>query len=195
MRTGRDLTLIQVSKCDPRLFQFSRTKTRTALTFVRPPLGGHRIVDYYLIKTSWSVCANAFTTPTRAFRVRGSCCGTPQGILGKQGNNITYTRAGARLSGFAACRKLSMWRATRVTPCLIALALARFPLGHSPRLFPLLAINAKSVDTASRPPPYFFFLSHSPSPFYSDRFYILCFFLSRLFRLIPSSSLFPSLLD
>ena len=157
--------------------------------FCPSPLGGHQIVGYYLIKTSWSVCANGSPRLRGLFRVRGY--GTPQGILRKQENDITHTRAGARLSGFAACRKLSMWRATRVTPCLIALALARFPLSHSPRLFPLQAICAKSVDTA-RPPPYFFFLSHSPSSFYSDRFYLVssspcCFVLFPLYRSFPLS--------
>lgn len=99
--------------------------------------------------------------PTRSPRLRGLFrahgYGTPQRMLRKRENDITRTRAGARLSGFAACRKLSMWRATRATPCLIALALARFPLSRSPRLFPLLAIRAKSTDTAR--PPYSFFLS------------------------------------
>lgn len=130
--------------------------------------------------------------PTRSPRLRGLFrahdYGTPQRMPRKRENDITRTRAGARLSGFAACRKLSMWRATRATPCLIALALARFPLSRSPRLFPLLAIRAKSIPRVHRAPSFslsFFVLFPSLLP---------SLFLSFLFSLPPSLSLFPSLL-
>lgn len=130
--------------------------------------------------------------PTRSPRLRGLFrahgYGTPQRMPRKRENDITRTRAGARLSGFAACRKLSMWRATRATPCLIALALARFPLSRSPRLFPLLAIRAKSMDTAR--PPCSFFLSLSLSSFYSDRSFLL-FSSPFYFPFLPLCRSFP----
>lgn len=69
--------------------------------------------------------------PTRSPRLRGLFrargYGTPQGMTRNRENDTTRMRAGARLSGFAACRKLSMWRASRATPWLIALALALSP--------------------------------------------------------------------
>lgn len=109
--------------------------------------------------------------PTRSPRLRGLFrargYGTPQGMTRNRENDTTRMRAGARLSGFAACRKLSMWRASRATPCLIALALALSP--RSPRLFPREPIRAKSVDTA-RPPCS---LLLSPSPVFSNYSFLL----------------------
>lgn len=84
--------------------------------------------------------------PTRSPRLRGLFrargYGTPQGMMRNRENDTTRMRAGARLSGFAACRKLSMWRASRATPCLIALALALSPALPVPFLVNRSALRA-----------------------------------------------------